>query len=83
MEEWYCPECDLFLIPERVTFEETCVACGSDVEVKVESEEKQGVLFNKFYDYVEEFYRNNHLTRGELADLVKQYLSEIGRGVED
>lgn len=50
--------------------------------MKLNSEENYGVLFNKFYNYIEEFYRNNHLTRGELADLVKDYLSEVGRGEE-
>jgi len=33
MGEWYCFNCDLFLIPERVTFEKTCDTCGSGVKI--------------------------------------------------
>ena len=41
MAEWYCPNCDMYLIPERVTFEETCVTCGEEV----------GIEYSKCFDY--------------------------------
>ena len=28
--KWYCPTCKEYLIPERVTYEETCDTCGTD-----------------------------------------------------
>lgn len=31
-EPWYCPNCDKNLPGTHVTYEETCVLCGSEVE---------------------------------------------------
>ena len=33
MSEWYCPNCEKLLIPQNVTYEETCAYCGNDVVV--------------------------------------------------
>ena len=40
-------------------------------------------LFNEFYNHIEEFYRVKNLNRGELSDLLRDYLSEIGRSTEE
>lgn len=29
---WYCPNCDIELLPESVTYEENCEFCGEPVE---------------------------------------------------
>jgi len=36
--DWYCPQCDTYLDGSRVTFEETCDTCGTDVEWRTEEE---------------------------------------------
>jgi uncharacterized protein (DUF983 family) len=28
----YCPNCDAYIVNERVTYEECCDTCGTDVE---------------------------------------------------
>lgn len=30
--DWYCPRCDEYLSPGRVTFEERCDVCGDAVQ---------------------------------------------------
>lgn len=30
--DWYCEECDEYLSPSRVTFQETCDTCGCGVQ---------------------------------------------------
>ena len=35
--DWYCPNCQTYIVDERVTFEETCDVCGTDCEVHDEN----------------------------------------------